>query len=83
MAKTIIQVPMDGPLLEALDRTAKKLSKARSEIIRQACRRYLGQLEAEELDRSYRRGYEKYPEEPATGELQMAMVGEVLPGEDW
>jgi len=41
MVKKVIQVPVDEELLSALDQLSKKQSKARSELIRQACQRYL------------------------------------------
>ena len=37
----------------------------------------------EELDRLYRRGYEKIPEEAEVGEAQVDMAGEVMPKESW
>ncbi len=83
MAKKVIQVPVDEELLIALDQLSKKQSKARSELIRHACQRYLWQVESEELDRLYQQGYEKLPEEPELGEAQIALIGEVLPKESW
>jgi len=83
MAKKVIQVPVDEELLIALDQLSKKQSKARSELIRQACQRYLGQVESEELDRLYQQGYERLPEEPELGEVQVALAGEILPKESW
>jgi len=83
MVKKVIQVPVDEELLTALDQLSRKQRKARSELIRQACQRYLGQVESEELDRLYQQGYEKLPEEPELGEAQIAMAGEILPKESW
>ena len=83
MVKKVIQVPVDEELLTALDQLSRKQRKARSELIRQACQRYLGQVESEELDRSYQQGYERLPEEPALGEGQIALAGEVLSKESW
>ncbi|MFP3974619.1 MAG: ribbon-helix-helix domain-containing protein [Dehalococcoidia bacterium] len=83
MAKKVIQIPVDEELLNALDRLSKKQSKARSELIRQACQRYLEQLESEELDRLYQQGYERLPEKPEVGEVQIALADEVLSGESW
>ncbi|MFC1957779.1 CopG family ribbon-helix-helix protein [Chloroflexota bacterium] len=83
MTKKVIQVSVDEELLIALDQLSKKQSKARSELIRQACQRYLWQVESEELDRLYQQGYEKLPEEPELGEAQIALIGEVLPKESW
>ncbi len=83
MTKRVIQVPVDEGLLTALDRLSRKQRKARAELIRNACQRYLEQVESEELDRLYRKGYERLPEEPELGEAQVALAGEILPGESW
>ena len=83
MVKKVIQVPVDEELLTALDQLSKKRCKARSELIRQACQHYLGQVESEELDRLYQQGYERLPEEPELGEAQVALAGEILPKESW
>lgn len=82
MARRIIQVPVEEDLLDALDKISQKQKKARADVIRQACRRYLQQAESEELDELYRRGYEKIPEED-WGETQVALLGHVLPNECW
>ena len=83
MVKKVIQVPVDEELLIALDRTSRKQNKARAELIRKACRRYLEQVESEELDRLYQQGYEKLPEESQAGEVQIALAHEILPEESW
>lgn len=83
MAKKVIQVPVDEELLTALDQLSRKQRKARSELIRQACQSYLGQVESEELDRLYQQGYERLPEEPELGEAQIALAREVLSKESW
>ena len=83
MAKKVIQVPVDEELLRALDQVSDRLHKARSEVIRQACKRYLRQMENEELDRLYQQGYEKAPEEPELGEAQANLAGQILSKELW
>ena len=83
MVKKVIQVPVDEELLVALDQTSRKQNKARAELIRRACRRYLEQVESEELDQLYQQGYERLPEESRTGEAQIAMAGDILPEESW
>lgn len=83
MVKKVIQVPVDTELLTALDQLSRKQRKARSELIRQACQRYLRQAESEELDRLYQQGYERLPEEPELGEAQITLAGEILPRESW
>ena len=83
MIKKVIQVPVDEDLLIALNRTSRKQNKARAELIREACARYLEKVESEELDRLYQQAYETLPEESALGEAQIAVAGEILPGELW
>jgi metal-responsive CopG/Arc/MetJ family transcriptional regulator len=83
MTKKVIQVPVDEELLIKLDKLSKKQSKARSELIRQACQHYLGQVESEELDQLYQQGYKRFPEEPEIGEAQIALSGEIFPKESW
>lgn len=83
MTKKVIQVPVDEELLKDLNSLSKKWRKARSELIRQACLRYLRQVESEELDKLYRQGYKRVPEESEVGEIQVAISGEILPRESW
>ncbi|MFH0914204.1 MAG: ribbon-helix-helix protein, CopG family [Chloroflexota bacterium] len=83
MPKKVIQVPVDENLLKELDSLSKKQRKARSELIRQACQRYLEQAEEEELDRLYQEGYKRIPEEPDIGEAQVKMAGKILSKESW
>jgi len=78
MVKKVIQLPVGEKLLEGLDNLSKKQRKAGSELIRQASLRYLQQIEYEELDRLYQQGYTRIPEEPETGEIQIAMSGEIM-----
>ncbi|MBI2850794.1 MAG: ribbon-helix-helix protein, CopG family [Chloroflexi bacterium] len=83
MVKKIIQVPVDEELLKDLDRLSKKQRKARSEVIREACVIYLARVKEEELDRIYREGYKRIPEDPAEIEALTALASEVLPKEEW
>jgi len=83
MVKKVIQVPVDEGLLKDLDHLSKSQRKTRSELIRQACLSYLQQVKDEELDKIYQQGYMRIPEEPETGELQVAISGESLPKESW
>ena len=83
MPKKVIQVPVDEDLLENLDNLSKKQQRARSEVIRHACERYLQQINDEELDILYQQGYIRVPEEPTVGEAQTSMTAEVLPEESW
>ena len=83
MAKRIIQVPVDEKLLGSLDSMAKKRGRSRAELIREACQRYLKQAEHEKMDEIYIGGYKHIPEEPAIGEAQASLAGQVLSGETW
>jgi metal-responsive CopG/Arc/MetJ family transcriptional regulator len=83
MAKKVIQVPVDKDLLKNLDNLSKKQRKARSEVIREACARYLQQVEDEVLDNLYQQGYARVPEDPQLGEAQAGIAAEVLSGESW
>lgn len=79
----MIQVPVDEELLKDLNSLSKKQHKARSELIRQACLRYLQEVEYEELDRLYQQGYTRIPEGPETGEIQIALSSELMSRESW
>ena len=83
MVKKVIQIPIEDELLNALDRMSKRKQKARADLIRQACKRYLQQMESEELDELYQRGYERIPEEADCGEIQVTLLSHVLPAESW
>lgn len=83
MIKKVIQVPVDEELLKDLDSLSRKQRKARAEVIRQACLRYLQQVENEELEKVYQQGYKTIPEEPETGEIQLVMSDEFLSRESW
>ncbi len=83
MAKKVIQVPVDEGLLKDLDDLSRKQHKARAELIRQACLRYLQEIEHEEMDKLYQQGYMRIPEESETGEMQIAISGEFMTRESW
>jgi len=79
----IIQVPIDEPLLEALDEASQEQGTSRSALIRAACRDFLRHLRERKLDDLYEEGYRRIPHDPAVGEAQLRMAAEVLPQEDW
>jgi len=83
MAKKVIQVPVDEELLEELNNLSRKQRKARSELIRQACRIYLRRAKQEEMDKAYQQGYQRIPEETELGEAQLTVVGETISTESW
>jgi metal-responsive CopG/Arc/MetJ family transcriptional regulator len=83
MVKKIIQVPVDSELLNCLDRVSNKQKRARAELIREACLVYLRQVEEEELDKIYSRGYENIPEKEDIGRAQAELSSGILQGEHW
>jgi len=83
MVKKVIQVPVDRELLNCLDRISNKQQRARAELIREACQIYLRQVEEGEMDKVYRRGYEKMPESEDIGRAQAALTESILPRERW
>jgi metal-responsive CopG/Arc/MetJ family transcriptional regulator len=83
MPKKVIQVPVDEGLLSSLDSMAKERGQSRSELIREACQRYLKQVEYEKMDKVYIEGYRRLPEEPIIGEAQVAAAGHVVSEETW
>ena len=83
MPKKVIQVPVDERLLGDLNAVSRRRGQARSEFIREACQRYLREVEHQKMDEIYREGYRRVPEEPAVGQTQSAVVGQVLTEESW
>ncbi len=79
----IVQVPMDGDLIAALDALAEQRREARAAVIRDACRQYLRGARDRQLDALYQEGYRRLPETAAVGEAQVAVVSQVLPEETW
>jgi metal-responsive CopG/Arc/MetJ family transcriptional regulator len=83
MPARIIQVPIDEPLLAALDEASQAVGSSRAALIRLACREYLRRIHEEALDDAYEEGYRRIPERPDLGESQVAMLKDVLPAEQW
>ena len=82
-AKKIIQVPIQGDLLERIDESAGMVAESRAAFIREACRLRLKGLEAKELDRRYIEGYRKKPEDAAWGEMGVKLLAARLAREKW
>ena len=57
-----IQVVLDGKLLKAADRAAKRKKLNRSALIRQALQEHLKRLQILDLEARDRRGYEARPQ---------------------
>jgi metal-responsive CopG/Arc/MetJ family transcriptional regulator len=60
-----IQVVMEGGLLKATDRAARKLKVNRSALIRDAVREHLKRLHTRQLELQEREAYERIPDDPA------------------
>lgn len=60
-----IQVVLDGELLKAADRAARRLKINRSAFIRQAMRQHLRALRTREREEADRSGYERLEESAA------------------
>ncbi len=61
MTRTV-QVVLDGDLLEAANRVARRLRVNRSALIRDALREYLRRLRYRELERQEREAYARVPD---------------------
>lgn len=59
-----IQVVMDGGLLKATDRVARRLKVNRSALIRDALREHLRRLRTRELEQQEQEAYERIPDDP-------------------
>lgn len=59
-----VQITLDEPLAEEVDRAVEKLGTTRSGFTRDALRGALLRIEVEEQEQRHRRGYEKHPVQP-------------------
>jgi len=64
-----VQLTLDEELVEAVDRTAKKLGTTRSGFTREALRAALVRSRERELERKHREGYLRRP--PKRGEFKV------------
>lgn len=78
-----IHVQIDEELLGELDLLSRKQNRSRAELILDACRRYVRQLETATLDQSYRESYETLPEDTSLAQTQVALLKNVLVNEEW
>lgn len=81
--RQVIQVPIESELLRALDELSRARRLSRSAVIREACQRYVRQVEVEALDLAYEDGYRRVPEGSTIGEAQVWLAPEVLREESW
>jgi metal-responsive CopG/Arc/MetJ family transcriptional regulator len=83
MRKRVVQVPIDERLLSELDAVSKKQGKSRAELVREACTRYVADIEEAELEKAHIEGYTRVPDEPELGESMDKLAAEVLSEESW
>lgn len=81
--KTVIQVPIDRGLLARLDECAARKEIPRAALIREACARYLAELEREERIKQYVDGYRRIPEHTSEQETLAWLAAADLPAEEW
>lgn len=56
-----IQMTLDDDLVDAVDKTVKKLKVSRSAFTRQALRDALAQVNVKQMENKHKKGYEKKP----------------------
>ena len=79
--KPRIQVPIDEEFLAKLDEVRQ--GRPRAEFMR-FCFLFVYEVSRErELERVYREGYERIPDESSLPEAQAGIAGEILSGEPW
>lgn len=83
MRKSVIQVPIDKELLDRLDLQAKSQSVSRAELIRTACKRYVRELEREEIDRQIEEGYRRFPDQTTEEETRAWLAAAAIEPEEW
>ena len=83
VAKKIIQLPIEDALLAGIDETAKAMATSRAAFIREACKLRLRGLHAQALDRRYKAGYRKHPEQSDWAKSSATMLAQILPEEEW
>ena len=82
----IIQVPVSEKLLESLDEASKRREQSRSAFIREACVKYLADVQKEKLIKQYERGYERLPEgeeDEAWAKVGEERLADLLAEDSW
>ena len=64
MSRTQTLVQLSDELLAALDQVAASSGRSRSELIREAIERYIGEVLNREIDRRIVEGYRRVPQGP-------------------
>jgi metal-responsive CopG/Arc/MetJ family transcriptional regulator len=82
----VIQVPLNEDLLKRLDDASREREVSRSALIREACVRYIADIEEAKLVREYEQGYERMPEgeeEAAWAKMGEERLAELLAEDSW
>lgn len=79
----VIQVPVDDEVYASIVTLAKKSGSSRAEVMREAFAQYDRKIREAELDRRYREGYGKIPDDSKAGQAQVKVTGRVLSRETW
>lgn len=74
----VVQVPVDDEVYASIVALAKKSGTSRAEVMREAFIQYDRNLREAELDRRYREGYAKTPDDGKAGHAQVKVTGRVL-----
>lgn len=78
-----VQIVIDKPLLQKVDRVARKNAQSRSEFVREALRQALKRLEYLEAVEQERRAYQRVPTTRAELALARTSKTAALAGDDW
>jgi metal-responsive CopG/Arc/MetJ family transcriptional regulator len=76
MARKQVLVQLDDQLIAQLDREAKRAKVSRSELIRRALGAWFEARHTARLERQYREGYRRIPEDPILGETLARIAAE-------
>lgn len=82
-ASRVVQVPMDGELLDWIDAAAGRVAESRAAYIRAACRQRLASEAMRKLDERYVGGYRKRPEATAWGKVGAKLLSQRTKRERW
>lgn len=78
-----IQVPIEEKLLKTIDEKARLRFKNRSDFIRKACQQLINNLEEQEKENAYVKGYRKTPEKVHIAEASVKLASSVLKKGNW
>jgi metal-responsive CopG/Arc/MetJ family transcriptional regulator len=79
MARKQVLVQLDDRLVKRLDREARRNKVSRSEFIRSVLNRWFDARETARLERQYREGYRRIPEDPVWTETLGRIAAEMAP----